>query len=149
MDILVAVDGSAEAEDALDYAATIAAATDGSLTIAHAVDPAVYQKGGTEPVSGFSDADRRLLVENVEDAEERGMDILDDAAERARDRGHDPATELLYGDPAVAVPDYADAEGIDTIVVGHRGRSERAGLLLGSVAKDLVERSSLPVTVVR
>lgn len=149
MKLLVAVDGSSEAEDALAYATDIADATGGSITVAYAVDPAVYDLGGSQPVSSLSDAEQRLVIEDIEDAEERGLDVLEDAAELASDLGQDVETELLHGDPVVAITDYAEDAEFDTIYVGHRGRSERTERMLGSVAEGIVERTTLTVTVVR
>jgi len=40
-------------------------------------------------------------------------------------------------------------EGVDPIYLGHRGRLERVKRVLGSVAKMIVERATVPVTVVR
>jgi nucleotide-binding universal stress UspA family protein len=149
MKLLVAVDSSSESDDALAYAIEIAAATDGSVAAVHAVDPAVYDRGGREPVSSLSDADQRLVIESIADAEQRGFDVLEDATDRARELGREIETDLLYGDPVGAITDYATREGFDGIVLGHRGRSERAGYLIGSVAKEVVERATVPVTVVR
>lgn len=149
MRYLVAVDGSDEAERALAYATDVADALDGSITVVHVADPYVYDEGGTEPISTFADADERLVAESLEDAEQRGFAILDSAAALADDLGHEIETELLYGHPVSAVTDYAKLEGFDAIYVGHRGRSERASSLVGSVAKGLVERATVPVTVVR
>jgi len=149
MKLLVAVDGSEEAEVALAYATDVAAAMDGQLTVVHAVDPSVYDEGGTQPISSITDAEHRLLVESLEDAEERGFDVLEDARRFADELGCEVETELLYGDPVEEVTAYADREEFDTIFVGHRGRSEQAERVLGSVAKDVVERATVPVTVVR
>jgi len=149
MELLVAVDGSDAAETALAYATDICDATDGSITVVHAVDPAVYEQRESDPIAGISDADNRLLIENVEDAEARGRDYLERAAEFAAELGHEVDTELLYGDPVVEITAYAADGGFDTVYVGHRGRSERTDLLLGSVAKDVVERATVPVTVTR
>lgn len=149
MKLLVAFDGSREAEEALAYATDIADATASPMTVAHAVEPRIYQEGGSEQVSGLSDADQRLYFESIEDAEERGLDVLDDASAFAADLGHDVETALLHGDPVETITDYAREEGFDTIFVGHRGRSRHADLLIGSVAKGIVERATVPVTVVR
>ncbi|MFB6080278.1 MAG: universal stress protein [Haloferacaceae archaeon] len=146
---LVAVDGSPESETALAYAIDVADAMDGSITAVHAVDPSVYEAGGDEPVSGLADADRRLVLESVEEAEERGVAVLDDAAALAANLGLTVETELLYGDPVDRVAEYAEEEGFDAVFVGHRGRSARAERMLGSVATGLVERVTRPVTVVR
>jgi nucleotide-binding universal stress UspA family protein len=149
MKLLVAADGSAESREALTYASDIADATGGSIVVAHAVDPSAFEAGGTEPITSPTDADHRLILESVEDAESRGMDLLEDAVAFASELGHDVRTELLYGDPVTALTEYAEAEGVDTLYVGHRGRSERTEKLFGSVAKGLVEHATVPVTVVR
>jgi nucleotide-binding universal stress UspA family protein len=149
MKLLVAVDGSQEAEAALAYATDIADATAGSITLAYAVDPNVYEVRGSEPVTDLSDADRRLVLEGVENAESRGLNVLDEASDFAAELGRDVETKLLHGDPVVEIADHAEEAGFDAIVVGHRGRSEHEDRLLGSVAKELVERATVPVTVVR
>lgn len=149
MKLLVGIDGSEESERALAYGTDIANAMDGSITAVHAVNPAVFETGGDDPIASLSDADERLLVESVEEAESRGMDLLAVADDLAADLDHDIETELLYGDPATEIADYADSGGFDAIYVGHQGRSERADLVVGSVATELIERSTVPVTVVR
>ncbi|MEF8778560.1 MAG: universal stress protein [Natronomonas sp.] len=144
MRLLVAADGSQEADEALAYATDIADATNGSITVVYAVDPDVYEQGGNQPIASLSDADQRLLLESVEDAESRGMEVLDDAKNLAEELGHDVQTEILYGDPVTEITDYAREMDFDAI----RGRSERTDLMLGSVAKEIVERATVPVTVV-
>ena len=148
MKLLVAVDGSPESESALAYATDIADATDGSITLVHAVDPDVYDAGGAEPTSPSETRDR-LIVDSVEAAEDRGLEILNEAIEIAAELGRDVSGELLYGEPVRAITDFAEDGGFDTIYLGHRGRSERTVELLGSVAADVVQRATVPVTVVR
>ncbi|MFB6149967.1 MAG: universal stress protein [Halobacteriales archaeon] len=149
MKLLVAVDGSDEAADALAYATDIADAMDGSITVVHAVDPAVYETADDDPVATSENASRRLIVQSIEDAEDRGFTILDEASSFAEELGYTVDTELVYGDPVTAISAYAEDADIDTIFVGHRGRSERTARMLGSIAQGLVERATMPVTVVR
>jgi len=149
MNILVAVDGSTAAENALAHAIEIAEGIDGSITIAHAVNPTVEQVRGNEPTTSFADADARLILEGVENAEDRGEEILEEAVEQADELGFDVEQTLLYGPPAATIADFAQSDGFDAIFVGHRGRSEKVERYLGSVAKTLVERATIPVTVVR
>jgi nucleotide-binding universal stress UspA family protein len=142
MRLLVAVDGSEQSDNALAHAVQLAAETDGSVTVVHAVDPAVQEVAEAPPDGGD-----RLVVEDEADAEARAERVLSAAVEAVGDRV--PVTaELLHGDPREVVPDLAASEGYDGIVVGHRGLSERRERVLGSVAKSLVERSPVPVTVV-
>lgn len=149
MKFLVAVDGSTESNRALDHAVTVASAADGHLTVVHSVDPDVYDTGGSEPITDLSDVDRRLVIESVADAEDRGGRLLEEARERASEQGVSVDSELLYGNPVATIPEFAASEGYDGVVVGHRGLSEAHERMLGSVAKGIVERSSVPVTVVR
>jgi nucleotide-binding universal stress UspA family protein len=153
MRFAVAIDGSAESDRALDHAVAMATAAGAALTAVHSVDPDVYDTGGAEPPADRTGYDDRLVVESVDDAERRGERLLDDAVERSNERagetGIDVDAELLYGDPVRTIPDFATAEGYDGVFVGHRGLSEAHERVLGSVAKGIVERSALPVTVVR
>lgn len=149
MNILVAVDGSKTSENALAHAIEIAEGMDGTITVVNAVNPTVGQVSGNRPISSLTNADERLILEGVEDAEERGMEILDEATERAEELGFEVEQTLLYGPPAVTIADFAETDGFDAIFVGHRGRSEKVERFLGSVAKKLVERATVPVTVVR
>ncbi|MFB6104937.1 MAG: universal stress protein [Halobacteriaceae archaeon] len=149
MKFLVAVDGSDASDDALAYATDIADAMDAQITAVHAVNPAVFEEAGTDPIESFAEADRSLIMQSVEDAEERGLDILAEAEKFAADLGTTIEMELLHGPPVRAITDYAEDAEFDAIFVGHRGRSEHRELMLGSVAKDLVTRATVPVTVVR
>ncbi|MFC7044747.1 universal stress protein [Halobacteriaceae archaeon GCM10025711] len=149
MKFLVAIDGSEPSERALDYTLDLGDRLDASVTVVTAVQPQVYEESVSEPVRSLSEAERTVILENVDAAEERAEDLLADAAATAGDRGQDVDTELLFGDPVVAVTDYAEAHEFDAIYVGHRGLSHRAESALGSVAKEIVARSTVPVTVVR
>jgi len=141
MTFLVAVDGSDASDHALAYATDLAARLDSDLLVVQAVEPAVVDTGGDEPTS-FDDAAGRLIAEAVEGAEA-------DAADYVRDAGVPVETELLYGPPLQVIPDLTEREVIEGLFVGHRGLSGRYEGLVGSVAKGLVERSAVPVTVVR
>lgn len=149
MRFVVAIDGSTESDRALDHAVEMARAAEASLTAVHSVDPDVYDVGGTEPPDDQAEFEDRLIVESVSDAERRGDRLIDEAVERADDAGVEIDNELLYGKPVETIPDFATAEGYDDVFVGHRGLSDEHERVLGSVAKGIVERSSLPVTVVR
>lgn len=147
MRLLVAVDGTPDSDRALDHGQELARAAGADLVLVHAVEPKVRETVG-EPVSGPEDVGDRLMMEGTDDAEERGAEILAAAANRVDD-DIGVETELLYGSPAEAITEFAETAGADGILVGHRNLSEEQERLIGSVAKRLVERSSVPVTVVR
>jgi nucleotide-binding universal stress UspA family protein len=143
MDYLVAVDGSEQSEAAVEHAITMAECSDGSVALVHAVNPSVYQ-------NAHAPADDDQLLQSVEEAEERGMELLEEAAERVREQEVSVSgTHLLYGEPVNVIPNLADEESFDGVVVGHRGLSGHYQRVLGSVAKGLIGKTDVPVTVVR
>ena len=148
MTFLVAIDGSDASRKALSHATDLAARLETSLLVVHAVDPAVVDMGGDEPRS-FGETADRLVAEAVEDAEADAEQVLEEAADYLTQAGVDVETELLYGPPLQTIADVTDRGDIEALFVGHRGLSERYEGLVGSVAKGLVERSHVPVTVVR
>jgi nucleotide-binding universal stress UspA family protein len=149
MKFLVAVDGSEASDAALDHAIEIVSLLDGSLTVVHAVEPNVEVQGGSGSIDGFAEANDRIVEEPIEDAEARGERVLEEAASLVRESDVPVETDLLYGDPLETVPEYAEKNGYAGIFVGHRGLSDRYEEMVGSVAKGLIERASVPVTVVR
>jgi len=56
---------------------------------------------------------------------------------------------VVEGEPAQAIVKAADDLACDGIVMGTRGRSSVAGLLLGSVATKVLHLTRLPVTLVK
>jgi len=149
MQYLVAVDGSESSTDALEYALDLVSRIDGSLIVAYAVEPRVLVEGTGEEAPTHTEVGQRIYTEDIEVAEERGEEVLEDARKRAEEMGVDIETMILYGDAVDTVTDYADSEGIDGIVVGHRGLSGRVEGMVGSVAKGLVSHATVPVTVVK
>lgn len=145
---VVATDGSAHSEAAIEHGVALAEATDGSMTVLHVVDRSVQAEGGADPIVDLPDAAERLVVEDPDDAVERGEEILENAAAMVEEAGIPVDTELLEGDAVETIAEFAEQEGADGVVVGHRGLSERYEEHLGSVSKSLVERSTVPVTVV-
>jgi nucleotide-binding universal stress UspA family protein len=74
---------------------------------------------------------------------------LEAARPLAEQAGLDAEYEILEGEPASELARVAELRDADLVVVGTRGHGAVAGVLLGSVALDLVRRSRRPVVVVR
>jgi nucleotide-binding universal stress UspA family protein len=146
---VVSTDGSDQSIAALHYALEIADAMGATVTAVYAVEPNVREREASDPVTGVEDAKNRLVIENVEDVERRGRQVLDDAVEIASEYEIELQTELVYGDPIDAIPRFAERNDADGIFAGHRDVAKDHQQVLGSVAKGLVDRSSVPVTIVR
>lgn len=55
----------------------------------------------------------------------------------------------LFGDPGIALADFARDQQADLIVIASHGRTGLTRLLLGSVAERVVRLASVPVLVLR
>ena len=140
--ILVAIDGSEEAADALQFAAE--EWSDAALTALHVINPADSTTGAE---GGFPGA----IDQWYNSANERGERVLADATAEI-DRDVD--TRLEVGRPTTTILDVAngdadDAEPFDHVVLASRGRTGLSRVVLGSVAEGVVRRAQVPVTVVR
>jgi nucleotide-binding universal stress UspA family protein len=143
MRYLVAVDGSAEADAAVEYAATHAVTFGATLELAHVLTPETKLVDGEVVLSGGSKA-IRLGERTLQEA--RG--IAADVAAR-HDADLTVESQLLAGSPADSVVKHAEETGSDAIYVGHRGLSEEQEGPVGSVAQRVVNRATVPVTVMR
>ncbi len=52
---------------------------------------------------------------------------------------------VVTGDPSVKILEYIDQHEIDCVIIGTHGRRGLKGVLFGSVAKDIVSKSPVPV----
>lgn len=149
---LVAYDGSPQSANAITYACDLAETMDEcTLTIAYAVQPDIYEAAheDEERMGNFAERYRREILRTINQAEERGQEYLADAAEKVASRGQHAETKLLYGDPVNRILEEADTGAVDSVIVGHRGQSDRPDSAVGSVAKGIIERAPVPVIVTR
>lgn len=139
-EILVPVDGSEPAHEALSFA--VEHHPEADITAYHAVD---LSSTIHEPLMG-APPDFEDQVYEIRDAE--AEQILSDAEETAEEHGADIETEYDLGLPREAILEYADDNDVDQIVVGSHGRTGVSRVVLGSVAESVTRHSSVPVTVV-
>jgi len=137
MRVLVPIDGSPPADDALEYA--LEQFPDAEIVALYVMDPV---DGST--AWGAGNADDWLAA-----AEERAETVLEEAAETARGAGRELATESTVGRPAHAIVEFTGEHDVDHVVVGSHGRDGLSRVLLGSVAETVVRRAPVPVTVAR
>ena len=138
--ILVAVDGSAPANRAVDCATNLANKYGAELILLHAmaslgsarIPPELYELARIEHIEA-TEADMLKRV-----AEE----ILQRAEERARGQeAKQVRTSIDVGHPAQAIVAHAKAEGADLIMMGRRGLGSASGLLMGSVSQKVAHLS--------
>jgi nucleotide-binding universal stress UspA family protein len=135
--VLVAVDGSEMAEEALRYALDVHAAAD--ITVLTVVG---------EPSVMFGEATAIALADDPEQsAADHARPVVDRAREIAAEYGREIDTEVRAGHPVREILDLAGA--FDAVVIGSHGGSLADTLLVGNVAEKVIRRAPVPVTVVR
>ncbi|HEY7691267.1 MAG TPA: universal stress protein [Gaiellaceae bacterium] len=137
--IVVAVDGSPAAEQAVAVALDLAFAQRAKVVFVHYSPIAAKLLEGA-PDSGPSP-----------DAIERADVVLRAAAEKARERAIAFELEIVdergTTDIAASLAGIAEARRASLVVVGSRGRGTIAGAVLGSVSRGLLSVSRMPVLV--
>ncbi|MGC9106318.1 MAG: universal stress protein [Thermoprotei archaeon] len=138
--IVVAFDGSDHATRALDVAINLAKAFNSRLDVIEVVDTAALLGMGFAPIP--SEVINQIYNKTKTD--------LENARKRAEASGlKDVNTEILEGDPATSIIEYASKNGADLIVMGSRGLSTFKRIVLGSVSAKVVQESRIPVLVVK
>ena len=141
--ILVATDGSAGADGAIEYAARTAKDYGAELLIVNVI-------GGyglpDKVFMAFSSTQQIWLKELLESV---SAELLTKARDLAWSVGVTTIQlESRTGDVAQTVIEIGQQKSVDLIVVGKRGAGAIAQLLLGSVSQKLVSLAPLPVTVI-
>lgn len=135
--VVVGVDASVHAQAALDWAADEAVLRGVPLRIAHAWTPAPHRVPGTDGAG----AAKSLLQAAEEMLAQAGSHVQE------RHSGLTVGFEIL---PEEAAPGLIRlAQDADLLVVGSRGLSRFASVLIGSVSQSLVAHASCPVVVFR
>ncbi|MEO8970295.1 MAG: universal stress protein [Ktedonobacteraceae bacterium] len=138
--ILVPLDGSARAEQALPVAARLAHSSGGRILLLRVVNPPV-DYGSTFAAGAL------LTGDMIESEIASAADYLKKIASSEKLAEVTTITEVLYGSPAHDILAYAGAHDIDLIVLCSHGRTGFKQWVLGSVAHRLVHQSTVPVLV--
>jgi nucleotide-binding universal stress UspA family protein len=134
--ILLGYDGSDASKKAFEAACNLALRDNAELwVLSVARPPEIADEVETEAV-----------IENSRRYHQRLLAELKATVTGKKIKAH---FEVAVGHPAEQIIYDADRHGVDLIVVGDRGRSKFARLLLGSVSRQVTEHADRPVLVVR
>ncbi len=137
--ILVPLDGSELAKEALDHAEKLAK-TFGAEIILFQVVPFM-------PIYGSPELVTPLIVD--EKQKEAAQKYLTNLTEEMKKRGHRVTSVVRTGQQvAVEIIDFSKESGVDLIVMCTHGRSGFTRWVLGSVAHKVLTRAETPVLLI-
>jgi nucleotide-binding universal stress UspA family protein len=156
--VLVPLDGSELAEAVLPYVENLGKWCAAEVILLQVIATAIYR-----PPTG--DMPMPPLPESAEDVDiahhpiyrEQEMASLRAEAERSlagvRERlskaGLQARVEVLFGQPAERIVEYAMKEEVDLIAMATHGRSGFSRWVFGSVAEKILRATALPILLIR
>jgi len=135
-DILLPFDGSDGAAAVLQHTADLAEGFDATVHVLFVADTT---RDSVTVVEG----------QTVDALAERGEDIVGEAERTLRAAGVDYDSDVVQGNPAPTIAEYAEQYGHDLVVMPTHGRRGVSRYLAGSVTEKVVRLSSVPVLTAR
>ena len=134
--ILVPFDGSDGATEVLHHASEIAHRADATIHLLYVAD---------------TNRDSVTVVEGqtIDTLLRQGEDVVGNAAKTLDTLGVPSKTDVVQGNPAPTIVEYAERYDQDLVVMPTHGREGLSRYLIGSVSEKVVRLSSVPVLTVR
>lgn len=137
--IMIAVDGSEPSLDAVRHGVRLVRkGLHASLVLAHVQQEATLYELATQ------DAD---LIANA--SVDAGLHLMAPAVALVEAAGVSYETEVGLGEPAATLVDIAERNGCEMIIIGAVGTGAVRRALIGSVSREVVHLSPVPVTIVK
>jgi nucleotide-binding universal stress UspA family protein len=142
--IMVPLDGSRFAEQALEEAQVLAARFDATLLLVSVAPPFDHMENTSETAAV------PLWLDTAKEEQSANMvRYLSGVVERLRDKGLKVQPEVVAGNPAEEILHKSEAGRADLIVMASHGRSGLQRLWLGSVAMKVVHAAKVPVLLIQ
>ncbi|HEV8616812.1 MAG TPA: universal stress protein [Methylomirabilota bacterium] len=135
MRVLVATDGSRDADEAVEWLVHFPLPADATIDVASAIPRPIF--------------DERVLPTPWSELEEQTRRVVEDARARLAKRWPAATGQILHGDARSAIVDAATSGAADLIVMGARGLGAITSLLLGSVSLGVARHAPCSVLVCR
>ncbi|AKB28249.1 Universal stress protein [Methanosarcina siciliae C2J] len=138
--ILIATDGSENAQKAAAYGIDIAKVTGAQVYALYVVS--TEHAGTARSVMGWTDAFEEYLAN-------KGGVATAYVEKLGKEAGVKVEPLYLKGVPAEKILEYAEESDIDLIVMGTQGLTGVQRFLIGSVAENVLRHSKVPVMIIR
>ena len=139
--ILFPVDLTANSSKVFPYVLSVSEKYGAEICLLHVVEDFAKWGGGMY-------IPHIALEQYREDALRGAEKALGKVCEEQLQGYRDFKKKIVYGDPAQEILKAIESEGIDLVVMGTHGRKGLENVLFGSVARNVVRRSPVPVLTV-
>lgn len=134
--ILIPLDGSKNSLRALDMAIYLAKSHNANLFGVHVVDlQTVFKYSVLDPVA------KRL--------EREAQQILKKAKNHSSKKRVSFDSKILHGSTGPLIVKFAQKKRFDIVVIGARGLGSFSGMVLGSVSNYIIQKSKIPVIIIK
>jgi nucleotide-binding universal stress UspA family protein len=133
--ILVPLDGSMLAEGVLPHVQALVKSLGAELVLLRVAFTHIFP--GADPIQS--------QVTAVQEAE----DYVSGLAKRLQEEGVRAEAKVRYGDPVEEILDHVTWDHIDLIAMATHGRTGLARVVMGSVAENVLRRTSVPMLLMR
>ncbi|MCA9471875.1 MAG: universal stress protein [Nitrospirales bacterium] len=148
--ILLATDGSPDAEAAVALLRRIDFSPSSRLTILHTVKKHFYQTEQLLTTTQLSPAELTQAAEGLlQERGRKGAELLHDTSSKFSDKACTVTEHLAYGASADEILKCAKRVRAELIVLGSRGLTGMRKLLIGSVSNKVARHAACSVLVVR
>ena len=134
--ILFPFDGSEEAAEALHHAGELAHWADATIQVLYVADTT-------------RDSVTVIEAETVDVLVQKGEEIVEEATQTLETLGVAHDTDVVQGNPAPTIAEYAERYDQDLVVMPTHAREGLSRYVAGSVSEKVVRLSSVPVLTVR
>ena len=127
--------------------------SDGALSLLHHASEIAHWADATIHILFVADTTRDSVIvvegQSVDALVQQGEDIVKEAENTLRTRGVDHDTNVVQGNPAPTIVEYAERYDHDLIVMPTHGREGVSRYLIGSISEKVVRLSPVPVLTAR
>ncbi len=139
--ILFPIDLTSNSAKVLPYALSLSEKYGAEICLLHVVEDLGRWSGGVY-------IPHLPLEEYREDAIKGAKKTFDRICEEQLGDFRDFRKKIVYGSPEEEILKAIESEGIDLVVMGTHGRKGLESVIFGSVARDIVRKSPVPVLTV-
>ena len=145
--ILVPVDGSATSLKAADYAIDLASKYGAIVVAIHVIPVGEFVRA----LGVFGPTFPEPLEKQVKTLKQEAGKWLSKIEDSAKQAGVSAKTEVIVStsSPARTIVDHAERENVDLILMGTRGQTDVAKVLIGSTATGVMNNCRCAITIVK